>query len=121
MDNRIKTEGNNIVEMPVSLLVFQQGDYYVAYCPSLELSSYGISVEDAKEGFDDAMNIYLEHCEKQGTLEADLVKHGWTIERKPTKLEPPARIKLDIPAAQLLRHSIRQATVVKKAETSRQS
>jgi len=102
MNNRIKTEGNNIVEMQVSLLVFQQGDYYVAYCPSLELSSYGDSVEDAKEGFDDAMNIYLEHCEKMGTLETDLVKHGWTIERMPTKLEPPARIKLDIPAGQLI-------------------
>ncbi|MES2703795.1 MAG: hypothetical protein V4649_14235 [Bacteroidota bacterium] len=57
------------------MAVFQQGDYYVAYCPSLELSSYGDSVEDAKAGFDDAMNIYLEHCEKSGTLEQDLLKH----------------------------------------------
>src|SRR4051812_15766781 len=102
MNNRIKTEGNNMVEMHVSLLVFQQGDYYVAYCPSLELSSYGNSVEDAREGFDDAMNIYLEHCAEHGTLETDLLKQGWTIERKPNKLEPPAMIKLDIPAGKLI-------------------
>lgn len=102
MNNKIKTDGNNIVVMQVSLLVFKQGDYYVAYCPSLELSSYGISVEDAKEGFDDAMNIYLEHCKENGTLETDLIKHGWSIERKPAKLEPPAMIKLSIPAGKLI-------------------
>ena len=102
MDNRVKTNGNNIVEMQVSLLVFKQGDYFVAYCPALELSSYGDSVEDAKAGFDDSMDIYLEYCEEHGTLEQDLIKHGWTIVRKPNKLAPPFRVKLDIPAGQLI-------------------
>jgi predicted RNase H-like HicB family nuclease len=96
------TKDKNMVEMQLSLLVYKQGDYFVAYCPSLELSSYGDSVEDAKTGFDDAMNIYLEHCLKNGTLVADLVKHGWNVEKNPTKLEPPLQIKLNIPTGNLI-------------------
>lgn len=102
MNKITKTTAKNIVEMQLSLLIYKQGDYYVAFCPSLELSSYGDSVEDAKTGFDDAMNLYLEYSIENGTLEKDLLEHGWEIKQKPTKLNPPAQIKLNIPVGNLV-------------------
>jgi predicted RNase H-like HicB family nuclease len=102
VDNRIKRKGDNTVEVQLSLLVFKQGDYYVALCPSLELSSYGISVDDAKAGFDDAMNLYIEHSIENGTLEKDLLEHGWKIEQKPVKIVQPTQIELNIPTGQLI-------------------
>ena len=93
-------EGEKI-ELQVSVLVYEQGDYYVAYCPSLELSSYGVSIADAKVGFDDAMNIFLDHCIENGTLKKDLMEHGWILEQQPERLTPPSEIKLNIPGGLL--------------------
>jgi len=103
MNNYIKTdESDNVLELKLSVLVFQEGDYYVAFCPSLNLSSYGGSIDEAKEGFDEAMQIYLDACKEDGTLHKDLVKNGWvfSIENN-KKVEPPSMVELNIPAGLL--------------------
>ncbi|RYD54876.1 MAG: hypothetical protein EOP56_18075 [Sphingobacteriales bacterium] len=101
--NIIKTDGNDkVLELTLSVLVFQQGDFYVAYCPSLELSSYGETVQDAKEAFDEAMNSYIEDCHANGTLQQDLVQHGWKLNiMNQAHAEPPPMINLDIPSGLL--------------------
>ena len=80
MKNLIKTDSfDNVIELQLNVLVFQQGDYYVAYCPSLNLSSYGDTISDAKSGFDEVMEAYLEECRENGSLHDDLVKNGWKL------------------------------------------
>ena len=103
MSNYIKTDGSeNILELRLSVLVFQQGDYYVAFCPSLNLSSYGDSIEDAKVGFDEVMTSYLEECRVNSSLHDDLVKNGWQFNiNNNRKAEPPAMVELNIPAGLL--------------------
>ena len=101
MNNTLKIHKGEKIELQLSVLVFEQGDYFVAYCPSLELSSYGVNIEDAKVGFDDAMHIYLEHCIEHGTLKKDMEDHGWTIDPKTHKYAPPSEIKLNIPSGLL--------------------
>lgn len=103
MNNYIKTDGNNeVLHLQLSVLVFQQGDYYVSYCPSLELSSYGDTIEEAKAGFDDVMRVYIEECQKKGTLHADLMAHGWELNIDNDKnASPPQMVELNIPAGVL--------------------
>jgi hypothetical protein len=103
MKNYIKTDGlDNIIELQLNVLVFQQGDYYVAFCPSLNLSSYGDSVDDAKVGFDEVMTSYLEDCKENNSLHEDLLKNGWTFNiQNHKKAEPPAMVELNIPAGLL--------------------
>ncbi|RWZ88344.1 MULTISPECIES: hypothetical protein [unclassified Hydrotalea] len=103
MKNYIKTDGfDNVIELQLNVLVLQQGDYYVAYCPSLNLSSYGDTIDDAKVGFDEVMEAYLEECKENGTLHDDLVKNGWTFNiHNHKKAEPPAMVELNIPAGVL--------------------
>lgn len=104
MNNYIKTDGNqNILELQLNVLVFQEGKFYVSYCPSLELSSYGESVLEAKEGFDEVMKEYLEECKRNGTLHQDLTNHGWTftIIHNQKMAAPPAQVELNIPAGLL--------------------
>ena len=48
------------------------------------------------------MKLYLEYSIENGTLEKDLMEHGWEIMQKPTKLNPPSQILLDIPVGQLI-------------------
>jgi predicted RNase H-like HicB family nuclease len=104
MSNFIKTDGDNsVIELQLNVLVFQEGDYFVAYCPSLNLSSYGDSVQDAKDGFDETMKSYIENCESYHSLNEDLTKLGWKVKKFPNqnRPEPPAQVELDIPAGTL--------------------
>lgn len=104
MNNFIKTDGSQrILELQLNVLVFQEGEYYVSYCPSLDLSSYGDSVADAKNGFDEVMRDYLEQSQKNGTLHQDLTNHGWTftILHNQKKAAPPTQVDLNIPAGLL--------------------
>ncbi len=103
MKNYIKTDGrDSVIELQLSVLVFQQDEYFVAYCPSLELSSYGDSIQDAKDGFDDVMQNYIEDSQKRGTLHDDLIAHGWKINVDNDKnAEPPQMVELNIPGGLL--------------------
>jgi hypothetical protein len=103
MNNYIKTDRNDqVIEIQLSVLVFQQEEYFLAYCPSIQLSSYGDSIEDAKEGFDDVMREYLEQSEKNGSLHRDLLSHGWIANIANDKnMTPPPMIELNIPAGML--------------------
>src|SRR5690349_17405391 len=103
MDNFIKTDGSaNVLELLLSVLVLKQDDLYVAYCPSLELSSYGTTIDEARTGFDEVIDAYLEYCKENQSLKEDLKKHGWTVvdQQNNIKAEPPATVNLNIPAGQ---------------------
>lgn len=75
MENYIKTDNsNNILELQLNVLVFQEGEYFVAYCPAMQMSSYGDSIDEAKQGFDEVMGAYIENCKENNTLREDLLK-----------------------------------------------
>ena len=102
--NFIRTDGkHNVLHLHLTVLVFQQEEYYVSFCPALQLSSYGDSVQEAKNGFDDVMKDYIEEGTKKGTLHDDLVSHGWvfSVIHNQNKIEPPAKVELNIPAGLL--------------------
>ena len=69
MNSAIKTGG---VYLQVQLMI--DGDYIVSYCPALELSFFGNTEEDAKEGFEEALNIFIDELHKRGTLEKNIAK-----------------------------------------------
>ncbi|MFI5195685.1 MAG: type II toxin-antitoxin system HicB family antitoxin, partial [Chitinophagales bacterium] len=101
MENVIKTSGNKSIEIQLGVLIFQEGDSYLAYCPALELSTYGDSINDAKEAFEDLITSYAEDCQKMGTLEKDLAAHGWVMQPASGMVQPPKEFDIDIPAGML--------------------
>ncbi|MBI5060486.1 hypothetical protein HZB60_11985 [candidate division KSB1 bacterium] len=74
----------------VRVLISQEGDYFVAYCPELDLSSYGRAEAAAKKSFEQALKIFVKETERKGTLEKVILGLGWTLKQKPTpKYQPP--------------------------------
>ena len=71
-----KREG---IEISVSLFVFKEGDTYIAYCPSLDLSGYDLTEESARSDFDYMLADYLNEQLRNGTLRNDLALHGWKL------------------------------------------
>lgn len=103
MNDKVKTAvPKNSLKIQLNILVFQEGEYYVSYCPSLNLSSYGHTIEEAKTGFDEVMTAFLEESNEDGSLYEDLIKNGWNLDfENNKKAEPPAMVDLDIPAGVL--------------------
>ena len=69
------------VSAEVTVMLYQQGDYIMAYCPALDLSSYAKTEKEAISSFREALDIFLEYCREQGTLEQNLVACGWKLRR----------------------------------------
>jgi predicted RNase H-like HicB family nuclease len=63
----------------VTVMLYEQGDNIVAYCPALDLSSYAKTEKEAIASFREALDIFLEYCEENGTLEQNLVACGWKL------------------------------------------
>jgi predicted RNase H-like HicB family nuclease len=67
--------------MNFDMIVFKEGETFVAYCPELDLSSCGSSVEHAKEMLKTAIRLFLEESEKMGTLDEILSEVNYTVNR----------------------------------------
>ena len=84
--------------MKISLRVeiFKEEDAYVALSPELNVSSFGETIEDAKKSIREALEAFIEECEKMGTLEAILEESGFSkvndswASRKPIEEEAVA-------------------------------
>ena len=81
------------VTVQVQVKILKEGDFLVAYCPMLELSSYGRTLEETKRAFDGAMRIFIEETTRRGTLERELLSLGWTLRQKPScDYQPPSSL-----------------------------
>ena len=82
--NKMKLE----IELPVSFL--REGKKYIAYTPTLDLSTSGKSYKETKKRFEEIVNIFFEELTKKGTLEDALSDLGWR--RVQSKWNPPVII-----------------------------
>jgi predicted RNase H-like HicB family nuclease len=58
--------------------VFKEGRSFVAHALELDVSSCGGSSEKAVKNLKEAIRLFLEECEKMGTLEQVLQEAGYT-------------------------------------------
>lgn len=78
----------------IEVLLFEEHGSFVAYCPALELSSYGDDEKDAKKAFEGALKIFLKDTAEKGTLEKFLLKLGWQLQQKPKANYQPRQFSL---------------------------
>ncbi len=57
--------------------IFQEDELYVALCPSLNVSSYGDTLEAARQSLAEAVEAFIEECHEMGTLEEVLEESGF--------------------------------------------
>ena len=59
-------------------LIFREKSMYVSYCPELDVSSCGCSVDEARKNLLEAVGIFLEETKRMGTLNDVLKEAGYT-------------------------------------------
>ena len=62
--------------------VFQEDGVYIAYCPSLDISTSGDTFNEAVGNFHERFQLHVEWCVEHGTLLEDLAAHGWKVKRE---------------------------------------
>lgn len=58
-----------MISIDYDIIVFKEDTNCVAYCPELDISSCGNTLEQAKEMLKTAVKLFLEEAEKMGTIE----------------------------------------------------
>ena len=64
--------------------LFHEGDQIVSLCPELSVSSFGDTPEEAEAALFEAVALFLEECERMGTLNEVLEEAGYSLERRET-------------------------------------
>ena len=69
---RSKNKGRVVFQIEES----RSGNNYQAVCPELIITAFGDSPEAAREGLRSQVSMYLEDCDKLGTLDEVLIEAG---------------------------------------------
>jgi len=79
---------NTGIKIDISVFLFKEDDVFHAYCPELDLVGYDYTEEGAKKSFEWVLKDYLEYTVENGTLEQDLLSHGWRKSKSGKVSEP---------------------------------
>lgn len=80
--------------LELSVFLFKDGEVFNAYCPELDLVGCDYTSEGARKSFDVALSDYLEYTLEKGTLEQDLLEHGWRKTKSGDVTKPSASTML---------------------------
>ena len=70
-----------MVPIDYDIIVFKEDKTYIAYCPELDTSSCGTTIEQAKKMLKKAVRLFVNEAEKMGTLE-DVPEENKSGERR---------------------------------------
>jgi len=92
--NVIDPKEDNEMKIKYNVLVFMEGDTYVAYTPQLDLSSCGATPHEARKMLDEAIGLFLEETERMGTLEDILQESGYDRDKDQDMWIPPTLVEI---------------------------
>lgn len=66
-----------MTSIPYTSYLYKEDDQIVALCPELNVSSFGDTIEEALAALQEAVTLFLEECQRMGTLEIVLEEAGY--------------------------------------------
>lgn len=83
-------QSQTLVKIKLPFISFKESDFFIIYCPALDISGYGLTEKEAEESFTITLNEYIKYTLNKKTFFSDLERLGWKVfknKRKP--LLPP--------------------------------
>lgn len=72
-------EGPHKIEVRVTLILFEDSNTHVVYCPALDLSGYGQTEKEAMESFRISLEEFIHYTINKKTFYNELRRLGWKI------------------------------------------
>ena len=85
---------DHTVEVNVPLIIFEDGNSHIVYCPALDVSGYGADEDEAKASFETSLSEFILYTTRKKTINNVLTDMGWTIRNKNKPMVPPPFSKL---------------------------
>lgn len=85
--------GHNHVEVQLTLIQFEEDGKHIVYTPSLDLSGYGNTEEEATASYAETVNEFLRYTTNKNTLPKVLTKLGWDVKKK-NKIKAPPLVQM---------------------------
>jgi predicted RNase H-like HicB family nuclease len=79
-------------------LIWKEGNAYVSYCPQFDVSSCGDTVEEARRMLKEAVYLFIEVAQEQGTLQTILEEAGYQLElaENDREWQPPRLVATEL-------------------------
>lgn len=77
------------VQVKLSLFTFIEDNLHVVYSPALDLYGYGNDEHEARHSFEVALHEYVKYASNKKSVEADLKKYGWKIDKRHKTINSP--------------------------------
>lgn len=84
----IRIQGG-FVEAKLSVFIYENDGFKVAYAPALDLMGYGKTEEAAKESFEVVIEDFFETAFEKQTLSSYLASHGWSAKKTRKEFQSP--------------------------------
>lgn len=85
---------DHTVEVNVPLIIFEDGNSHIVYCPALDVSGYGNDEAEAKSSFKTSLSEFILYTIRKKTLNKVLTDLGWSVRGKDKPMVPPPFSKL---------------------------
>ena len=83
------TKGKLNISVSITVYMWDDNNVTFVYAPSLDLTGYGKSIDEAKESFKIVLEEFLHYTSNKQTLFDDLEQRGWMVNRKKRKVHAP--------------------------------
>ena len=84
-----KQFGTNSVKFDLPLFLFEEDSTRFAYLPSLDLTGYGKTEEEAKESLKVVLEEFLRYTINKNTLFIEMKRLGWQVKSKKKPMHAP--------------------------------
>lgn len=81
--------GTKKVTMEVQVMLFEEDEIHFAYLPSLDLTGYGKTIEEAKQSLKIVLDEFLKYTIHKNTLMKELKRLGWKTHSKAKPIKAP--------------------------------
>src|ERR1700693_5300909 len=75
----------------------RQGDWYVAHCPPLDITTQGRTASEARDNLTEASELFLISCIERGALDQALRELGFVGIQKMNRRLPDNAFRMEIP------------------------
>lgn len=82
------------MEINFTTQIWKEGKMYVSYCPELDVSSCGRTVEKARKNLLEAVEGFLEEAKKMGSL-GEILRESGFVKEGQKKWKAPEWISLE--------------------------
>ena len=88
------SDGKNSYSLALIVYLWEEDGIWFAYSPSLDLTGYGKSENEAQDSFGITLGEFLAYTSNKNTFYDELENLGWTTNRKKKKIRAPRMVDL---------------------------